>query len=56
MKWYKSYVEQCKECKKTGNQFLVQNPWNVHKIWVCVPYKTYCNYEACRQKRIKEGI
>ncbi|GAH14708.1 unnamed protein product [marine sediment metagenome] len=52
MKWHRSFRDQMIECKKTGNQFVVYDPFyhNATAI-VCVPFKTYCHPEACYHKR-----
>ena len=55
MKWYESFNEQYRECKKNGNSFIVEDPFFNHQIIVCVQFKTYCNSKACLETRIKKG-
>ena len=56
MIWKLSFREQYKLCQETGNQFIVRNPMRMlDSILVCVPFKTYCNSGACREKRIAEN-
>ena len=54
MNWHKSYQKQARECKRTGNQFVVQDPWNSCSVIVCVPFKSYCCSKNCFAKRQEE--
>jgi len=57
--WHRSFRDQMIECKKTGDQFLVQDSFSDHQTIVCVRFKTSCHSGVCRHKRInieaKEG-
>ena len=52
MKWHKSFYQQVKECKKTGNRFRVKDPFfSDIEVIVCVEFKTHCHSKACLAKR-----
>ena len=55
MKWVKSFREQGQICEAADNRFLVRAPSYKGEIVVCVPFKTFCHSEACREKRYPEG-
>ena len=46
LKWHRSFSEQERECESDGNRFTVPL-----RVIVCVPFKTYCHPEACRDMR-----
>lgn len=51
MKWNKSYFDQCKECTKNGNRFIIDVPLSEDRVVVCVEFKSYCCSKNCFEKR-----
>jgi len=55
MKWHKSFIEQMRECRNEGNQFVIDNPTHEkEEVIVCAYFKTYCHSKACIDKRYAE--
>jgi len=51
----KSFREQYKECKESGNTFIIDYPSlsdsKMSSVVVCVKYKTHCHSNACFEER-----
>lgn len=51
MNWHKAYSAQGRECRETGNRFVIKSPITKQQQVVCVPFKTHCQSKACKHKR-----
>jgi hypothetical protein len=55
MQWHISFGAQMKECRDSGNSFVIDSPYRQkEKIIVCAFFKTYCHSKACLDKRCAE--
>ena len=52
LKWLRSFREQGIECARTGNRFIVKDPFSTHEVIVCAKFKTQCMSRVCRYKRL----
>lgn len=56
-RWHKSFHAQIQECKKTGNRFIVENPFSPEDCLIaCHYFKTFCHSGACHEMRKEKGI
>ena len=53
-KHYKPFSEQVKECRDSGNLFIIHDAHTLKgevDVIVCIKHKTYCHSKACISER-----